>query len=267
MATTVIKIGGELAGCGDLLARLAGEIGLIRARSAYVMIHGGGAELTSLMRRMGLDPVFKDGIRMTAPEEMPFVDMVLSGQVNKRLVRIFQANGLDAVGLSGSDGRLFSGRCIEADTRTGEIARVRPDLARALLERGHVPVISSTSMDEETGLGLNINADSVAFALARALDAECLVFLSNIPGIMVDGRTLRRLTPADAEREIGSGAISGGMIPKVRASVEALEGGVSRIIIGAFTAETGLQALLDGRTGTQIIRGHAEQTRTEEVDR
>ncbi len=256
--TIVIKIGGELANRIDPLRELAGEIAGLQEENHCVLIHGGSAELSDLMKRLGMTPVFRDGIRITAPGEMIYVDKVLSGKVNKRLVRIFQSSGLNAVGLSGADGRLFSGEGIAPDCRTGEITRVDLSLLNLLLGEGYFPVISSTSMDGE-GNGLNVNADSVALKLAISLEASCLVFLSDIPGLLIDGEVIRQIDTIEALRQIEAGAVTGGMIPKLKASLGALKDNVETILIGEFLKRGDLRALLDGRIGTRILEKIKEE--------
>ena len=182
MKRTVIKIGGELAGNQELLKLLASEVGKLRSKSDCLLVHGGGAELSDMMRNVGIEPHFKDGVRQTSPQEMKYVDMVLSGMINKRIVRCFQFEGIDAVGLSGSDGCLFVGDRIGPASHTGEISNVDTTLIDTLMRHHYFPVISSTSMNSAQQIGLNINADSVAFRLAEKMCADCLVFISNIPG-------------------------------------------------------------------------------------
>jgi acetylglutamate kinase len=250
-----IKIGGEPASNERVLAELAREIKGFSETYGVVLVHGGGDEVSALTRHFGIEPVFRDGVRMTTGEEMKYVDMVLCGQVNKRLVRRFQKEGLGAVGLSGSDGRLFTGKSIgqgkENHSHTGKITNVNPQLLATLIAGGYMPVIASTSMDE-SGMPLNINADSVAFELASSLAAEALVFFSDIPGILKDGKTLTRLRTGEVLAEINNGTITGGMIPKVKASIDALAKGVGRIIIGEYKGMGSLASLLEGREGTQI---------------
>ena len=190
MDARVIKIGGELAGSAGELQELAADLAVERG---WVLVHGGGAEVSQLARRFGVEPRFVDGVRQTSAEEMDYVDMALSGQINKRLVRLFQSAGLNAVGLSGSDGRIFTGRPVAPGSRTGDVAAVEPALLLSLLGGGWFPVLCSTSMGDD-GLGLNINADSAALAVAAALRARTLVFLSDIPGVLKDGKVIERLT-------------------------------------------------------------------------
>jgi acetylglutamate kinase len=250
MDARVVKIGGELASSAAQVRDLGADL---RSQTGWVLVHGGGAEVSALARRFGVEPRFRDGVRQTSPEEMNYVDMALSGLINKRLVRLFHAAGLDAVGLSGSDGRLFTGRSIAEDSRTGEVTRVEPALLSMLLAGGYFPVLCSTSMGEDGG-GLNINADSAALAVARALRARTLVFLSDIPGVLKAGRVIDKLAPADALAEIAAGTITGGMVAKVRACLAAVEGGVESIIIGEYAGPGSVTALLGGERGTRIVR-------------
>ncbi len=133
MKELVIKIGGAVSSDASLLGTMAAEIREFQASRPCLLVHGGGVELSGLMRQVGMQPIFRDGIRMTTAEEMAYVDMVLSGQVNKRLVRLFQASGINAVGLSGSDGRLFQGCPISEDSRTGTVSQIDTSVVESLL--------------------------------------------------------------------------------------------------------------------------------------
>ena len=223
----------------------------LAARHRFLLVHGGGAEVTAASKRLGIEAVFAAGVRQTSPEEMDIVDMVLAGKVNTQIVRLLRTCGLDAVGVSGPDGGTFSGRALGGSTRTAEVASIDSRLLEMLLDGGFLPVISSVSMDAE-GRGLNINADSVAFALAAHLAAASMVFLSDIPGILRDGAVLGELSVSEAKALVESGVVSGGMIPKVNASLEALDRGVENIIIGQYEGAGSLAALLQGRRGTRI---------------
>ena len=251
----IIKIGGAFADKTELVEQLGKEISQFDPAFRFVVVHGGGASVTETARRFGIEPVFRDGIRLTSPEEMDIVDMVLSGKVNKHLVRLFRTCGLNAVGLSGSDGDMFTGESIgniggEA-SRTGNIHKVNVGILKLLLDNDYLPVVSSTSSDERGG-GLNINADTAAFALSSHIGAHNLVFISDIPGVLKNGTALRSMSTREAMHEIQTGAISGGMIPKVESSIEALKNGVERIIIGTFTERGSLDSLLKGKSGTLI---------------
>jgi acetylglutamate kinase len=251
----VIKIGGKAAEKLELVSELADDIKNLNIKQGYkcLLVHGGGKEVSAVTKKFGIEPVFNNGIRMTSKEEMQYVDMVLAGKVNKRLVRIFQAAGLNAVGLSGCDGKVFTGISMSPDNRTGDITAVDTKLLMLLLGSDYFPVISSVSMDIK-GSSLNINADTAALSIAESIKAFALVFLSDIPGILKNGEVIPGLTPAEAEEEIKAGAISGGMIPKVQASVKALSNGINEIVIGEFNRSGSLRELMKGKKGTTIIK-------------
>ena len=264
----VVKLGGAAGDDAAVLAALTAEIALLVAGGAQVvLVHGGGGEVSALTRRVGLQPQFAAGVRVTSAAEMPYVDMVLCGAVNKRLVRACAAAGLRPVGLSGADGPIFTGvrladrpgERIFAASHTARVAAVDTRLLRLLLDAGYLPVLAPTSL-EPPARPVNINADAVALRIAPALAADRLVFLSDVPGVLKAGSVLDTLTPVQAAAEIAGGAIHGGMIPKIEAAVHALEQGVQRVVIGRYDPTTaaggagGLAALLTCAAGTTILR-------------
>jgi acetylglutamate kinase len=255
MECVTLKIGGRLAEQEEELRQLAADLKELRESAPVVLVHGGGAEVTRLSEQLGFRPVFHEGIRVTAGEEMDVVEMILSGKVNKRLVRLFQSAGLPAVGLCGCDGRVSTGRSLGRilgmETRTGKVAEVKTALLECLLEAGYFPVLSSTTMDEE-GVGVNINADTVAFEVACALGSPALLFLSDTPGVLKGGGVVPWLTPSETKAEIRSGCITGGMIPKATSALEALKRGVGQVIIGQYRGRGSLGALLRGEMGTRF---------------
>lgn len=255
MSTITVKIGGSLAGKKDSMRELVGDLALLQRSRECVLVHGGGAEVTTLSKTLGCLPLFENGLRITSVQEMDIVEMVLSGRINKRLVRMLSSAGINAVGVSGADGGLFRGKSISAEhgssTRTGTITGVRPALLELLLARDYFPVVSSTSMDD-TGEGLNINADEAALEIAVSLQSESLIFLSDIPGIVIGGKVLSFLNEEEALRAIQEESISGGMIPKVKASLSALHRGVGEIVIGEYGGTGSLELLLSGKLGTII---------------
>lgn len=266
----VIKLGGAAAEEAGSLPAFIGELArLIEAGTRVVLVHGGGNEVSALTRRVGLEPQFSDGVRVTSPAEMPYVDMVLCGAVNKRLVRELHAAGLAAVGLSGSDGPIFTGTRAAATagasgdaSHTATVAEVDTRLLWLLLDHDYLPVLAPTSL-EPPGRAVNINADSVALRIAPALAADRLLFLSDVAGVLKDGAVLPSLTPPRAAAEVAAGVISGGMIPKLEAAVHALEQGVRRVVIGRFTAAGDLTALLTGAAGTTILSPPSPQSKQE----
>lgn len=251
----LIKIGGLAAAHEPTLKVLFEEMKALRKRHAWVLVHGGGKEVTQVSERFGLTPVFRDGIRLTSPEEMPVVDMVLAGRMNTYLVRTAAACGFRAVGLGGQDGNTLLGTSLEApemtDCRTAHPAETDPRLLELLVKHKYLPIVHSTSMDRR-GRGLNINADEAALALAIALKAHSLVFLSDVPGVLLDGDPLAHLDARKAHSLIEAGKIAGGMVPKIQSSLAAVRRGLGRVIIGQFQLFGDLELLLDGRKGTQI---------------
>ncbi len=250
-----LKIGGKMAEGEAKLSPFADDLHDLMDRCLPLVVHGGGAEVSRLSRQLGFEPRFHEGIRITDPEEMDVVEMILSGKVNKRLVRFFQSRGLPAVGLSGSDGRTFTGRILSkiegSETRTGNVAEVDPGLLRALFAAGFLPVLSSTSMDK-VGVGVNINADTVAFEVACTLKSATLIFISDIPGVLKGDRVLKSLDRRQVKEELEEGTITGGMIPKATSALEALKRGVGQVIIGQYCGRGSLKALLDGAMGTRF---------------
>ncbi len=254
MGTILVKIGGRAAEKEESLAALCDEMLVLSREHRLVLVHGGGAEVTAMSKRFGIEAVFRSGVRQTSAEEMDIVDMVLGGRINSHLVRLLRCRGLDAVGLGGSDGGVFLGAAIgdgSPGTRTGEVVRVDTRLLDLLLSQGYLPVLCSTSMDA-SGNGLNINADTVAFRLAAGLRAEALVFLSDIPGILSDGSIVQALSGEEAKGLIARGVIAGGMVPKVSASFDAMDHGVTKVIIGQYESPGSLTRLLDGKEGTRL---------------
>lgn len=252
--TVVVKIGGRAAEDKGRLKELCVEMSELSRKAGFVLVHGGGAEVTAVSKALGMEAVFKNGVRQTTAAEMDVVDMVLSGKVNAGLVRLCRCCGVDAVGLSGSDGGICLGKRMTgmpADSRTGEVLEVNTRLLELLLSKGFLPVVSPTSMDA-AGNGLNINADDAAFAIAKALSAHTLIFLSDIPGVLKGGEVIGKLTGTQGRECIEAGDITGGMIPKVTASLQAISGGVSNVIIGQYDHAGALADLLEGRAGTRI---------------
>ena len=250
----VLKLGsGTIAHPGELGQLAADAERLVAGGSQLVVVHGGGAEVSAMSRRLGLAPQFVDGVRQTSAEEMDIVDMVLCGLVNKRVVRAFDAAGLAAVGVSGSDGGLFVARQLGAEggSHTGEVDHVRPRLISHLLRGGYVPVVASPS-HVYPQVPININADAAALELAPAIAADYLLFLSDVAGVLRDGQPLVELSAENAQREIDRGTITGGMLPKIEAALGALRRGVARVVIGEYAGSGTLAEMMAGRRGTTV---------------
>ncbi|MCL6429718.1 MAG: acetylglutamate kinase [Anaerolineae bacterium] len=249
--TVVLKIGGNEIDDDAFLGGLARAVAVLRTRATPVVVHGGGKEIARLQQAMGLQPRFVDGLRVTDEQTLTITEMVLSGAVNKRLVARFLAHGVPAVGLSGVDGGLLRVKRLEHPSgdlgRVGEVTAVDPTLLRLLMAQGIVPVVSPVSLGPE-GRSYNVNADQAAAALARALGADSLAFVTNVPGVLADGRVVDRLLASEAEAWIGQGVISGGMVPKVRAALEVVASGVPEVTI------LDLEGLQSGG-GTRVVAG------------
>lgn len=239
----VIKVGGHEIGDPAFLAALADVVH--GAASPAIIVHGGGDEITQLQKRMEIEPLYVDGLRVTDAPSLAAVEMVLCGVVNKRVVRCLLSAGVDAIGLSGVDRGLVRARAIAGMGFTGEVTEVRGDVLRELLAAGATPVIAPVCLGDESSL--NVNADHVAGAVAAGVGAEQVVFVTNVPGVLVNGTPVSRLTAEEADALIAEGTIFGGMIPKVRTALDVLTRGVPQAVI------TNLAGLRAG-TGTAFIR-------------
>ena len=251
-STVVIKIGGSTLAAED--TSLADVVALSQGPRQPVVVHGGGPEVTSWMKKFGLRAEFTRGLRVTDAPALEVVAAV-GGLINKQLVAGLLAAGGRAVGVSGADGAMLRGRVTDAEL--GLVAgSVEVDVAllEALMGAGYVPVVAPLAVDEGAGHRLlNVNADTVAGALAAALHATHLVFLTDVDGVLDDGRLLSRVPVARAEALIESGVVKGGMIPKVRACIDARTAGVEPHIISATTPHA-LIACVDGPSpGTTVV--------------
>lgn len=255
----VIKIGGSALGPQD--TTFADLVALQREGIGVVVVHGGGPTITRWLGRLGVQSTFVRGLRVTDEAALEVVTAVLCGLVNKALVAAIQAAGGRAVGLSGADGPTVLARVRDAALgRVGEVSRVEPRLLHSLVGEGYIPVLAPVSLDE--GLGgelLNVNADSVAGAVARALGAERVIFLTDVPGVL-DSRSepIPALSRERTRQLIAAGVITGGMVPKVEACLAALEHvPVAQIVDGRRPGA--LRDALAGGRGTRIERTTEEE--------
>lgn len=242
---TVVKVGGAVAGAPQELAALVAAVAALPG--ARVVVHGGGAEITAWQERLGLPVVRKEGLRVTTPETMQVTAMVLSGWVNKRVVAALIGAGELAVGLSGEDGGLLRAERKDGGRlgEVGEVAGVDPRALRALLDAGMLPVVSPVSRGP-AGAPLNVNADEAAIALAVGLGADRLLLVSDVPGVLVEGAPLQRITADGAADLLERGVVRGGMAVKVNQALEAARSGVEvRIGDGAM--------LTDALAGTRVV--------------
>jgi acetylglutamate kinase len=262
-ALIVVKYGGAAMVEDSLADSWARDVVLLEHVGLRpVIVHGGGPALTRTMERMGIETRFVDGHRVTDAESAEVAEMVLSGRINKQVVSRLQRAGGRAVGLSGTDASMLRVRRHRPSGRdigfVGLVEAVDTEPLRLLLESDYLPVLSSTAADAD-GQPHNINADLVAGAIAAAMNASKLLFLSDIPGILVDGVLQRRLSASRARGLVDGGAASGGMLPKLTAAFDALDAGVPQvhIIDGRQPHSLLLEILTDRGVGTLL---HADET-------
>ncbi len=259
--TIVVKYGGAAMKDSNLKDRVIRDIVVLSCMGVRpVVVHGGGPEINSWLDKLGIEPQFKDGLRVTDAETMDVVEMVLVGRVNKELVSLINNAGGRAVGLCGKDGNLIIARPVnnEGIGFVGEVATVDTRVIAALVDNGYVPVISSVAADE-MGQAHNINADTVAGEIAAALGAEKLILLTDTAGILRDyhdpSTLIPKLTISQARTLIDEGIVSGGMIPKVACCVRSLAQGVraAHILDGRIPHSLLLEIFTDEGIGSMII--------------
>jgi acetylglutamate kinase len=270
--TVVVKYGGAAMQSKELKAAVIRDICLLATVGInMVLVHGGGPEINKMLETVGIEPNFKNGLRVTDDATMEVVEMVLTGKVNKELVALINNNSIDrsdgggrAVGICGKDGNLLRGRVKDKDLGwVGEIESVDPKLLTNLIDGGFVPVIATVAQDSK-GNALNVNADTAAGAIAAALNAQKLVLMTDVAGVCTDkddvDSLIRTVTFTKAEEMIASGIIAGGMIPKVTDCMNALRGGCvsGHIIDGRAPHSLLLEILTDEGCGTMITRDDYE---------
>ena len=255
----VIKYGGNAMVNEELKQQVMEDIALLWLIGVkVVLVHGGGPEISDVMKKFGKEAVFVDGLRVTDKETVDIVQMVLAGKVNKSLVKLLQKKGGHAVGLSGMDGGLIEATM--KDERlgyVGEITKIRPQPITDLLEKNYIPVISTVASDRD-GHSYNINGDTAAAYIAGALGAERLIMMTDIAGILRDkddpSTLIPQLTISEAHKLYEEGVISGGMIPKVDCCIEAIHKGVKNVIImdGRVPHSILMEILTDEGAGTMV---------------
>jgi len=258
----VVKYGGNaLAGAteADALSLFAEDIVLMRQVGMRpVVVHGGGPQISDLMQRLGKTTEFRNGLRVTDKETVDIARMVLIGQVNPQIVAAINVHGALAVGVSGEDGGLIHAVQRDPDLGyVGDVDHINPTILQALLDDGFVPVVATVGTDG-AGQAYNINADTVAGAIAEALGAEKLVYLTDIEGLrrVVDdpASLIRQTTPDELDALMADGTIVGGMIPKVESCVHAVRNGVRRshILDGRIPHVLLLEIFTDEGIGTMV---------------
>jgi len=271
----VIKYGGHAMVDEELKLAFAKDIVLMKYVGIKpVIVHGGGPQISQMMERLGLKPVFIEGQRVTDEETMNVVEMVLVGTVNKQIVSLINQVGGRAVGLSGRDGDLIQ---VEKMTiykytgedrppeiidigRVGKVKKVNPEVLFTLLEREFIPVIAPVGVGED-GQAYNVNADLVAGALAGSLQAEKLIYLTDVEGVKdAEGKLISTLKVSEVEELISSGVARGGMIPKLKSARKAISQGVKKvhIIDGRVPHSLIIELFTDEGLGTQILEERGE---------
>jgi acetylglutamate kinase len=269
--TVVVKYGGNAMVDEDLKQGFARDIVLMKLVGINpVVVHGGGPQIGSLLKRIGKESQFVEGMRVTDAETMDVVEMVLGGLVNKEIVNLINRHGGKAVGLTGKDGDLIRARKMTITRKTpelevpeiidighvGEVQSIDPSVVMMLDSGDFIPVIAPIGVGED-GFSYNINADLVAGKLAEVLKAEKLMLLTNTTGLLdKEGRLLTGLGAEQVERLIADGTIYGGMLPKIRCALEAVRGGVTsaHIIDGRVQHAVMLELFTDEGVGTLIRR-------------
>jgi len=256
----VIKYGGNAMVNDHLKEQVMEDVVLLSLIGVkVVLVHGGGPEITETMKKVGKESVFLDGLRVTDKETAEIVQMVLAGKINKSLVNLLEVKGGRAMGLSGMDDRMIL--CEMKDQRlgyVGKITKVNVTPVVDLLEKGYIPVLSTVGVDQQ-GNVYNINADTAAAYIAGALQAERLISLTDIAGILKDPSDPSTLIPEldieEANHLFDEGIISGGMIPKVECCIDAIRRGVHKVIImdGRVPHSILIETLTDEGAGTMVV--------------
>ena len=255
----VVKYGGNAMIDEELKRQVMEDIVLLWLIGVkVVLVHGGGPEISDLMGKLGKEPEFVDGLRVTDKETVDIVQMVLAGKVNKSLVNMLEMKGGKAVGLSGMDGRLIEAKIKNEKLGfVGEITNINIDPVTDLLDKGYIPVISTIACDKD-GNTYNINGDTAAAYIAGALDAERLILMTDIGGILKDkddpSTIITNITPVEAKKLCEDGTVSGGMIPKVDCCITAIRAGVQKVIImdGTVPHSILMELLTDEGAGTMV---------------
>ena len=258
----VIKYGGAAMIEEALKTSFAQDIVLLQSLGMQpVVVHGGGPEVSKVIQSLGQEVTFVDGLRVTTAENLKVAEMVLSGNLNKEIIAHLQTFGGKAVGLSGKDGNL-----IQADKKkhesgidlgyVGTIRQINPELLHLLMREQFIPVVSPIGMGS-SGETYNINADTVAAAIAVALEARKVIFMTDVNGVLSDGKELiSYLDTATAENLIANKVISGGMVPKIQAALDCVKANVrsAHIINGTDPHSVIAELFTDQGIGTQIVR-------------
>lgn len=258
----VIKYGGAAMKDCSLKKKVMQDIVLMKYVGMHpIVVHGGGPEINQMLDRLQIETEFINGLRVTDRSTMEIVEMVLGGKVNKEIVTGIHESGGKAIGLSGKDAELIRAVPVDPSGKmgfTGEVKSIQPEIIETVIENGYIPVIAPIGIDEEHQ-SYNINADLVAAAIAVAMKADKLVLLTDVPGLLRDpedsSSLISVLRCSDVPAYVEQGIISGGMVPKVRCCVDAVQGGVGRthIIDGRDPHSILLEIFTDQGVGTMVV--------------
>lgn len=262
----VVKYGGNAMINEHLKEQVMEDIVLLHLIGVkIVLVHGGGPEITDMLKKIGKESVFHNGLRVTDKETAEVVQMVLAGKINKSLVNLLEIKGGDAIGLSGLDGHMIQAEMKdEALGYVGKITNVDVTPITDILEKGYIPVVSTIGCDNEGNI-YNINADTAAAFIAGKMNAERLLTMTDIAGILRDKDDPSSIIPcidiAEARELFDNGVISGGMIPKVECCIEAIEHGVERVTIldGRVPHALLIEMLTDEGAGTMVIKDKKDE--------
>lgn len=254
--TVVVKYGGKAMVDEQLKKSVVRDIVLLSLVGIkVVLVHGGGPQINDYLTRLNIEPVFKDGLRVTDEKTMEVVRMVLIGKINKELVVLLKMQGINAIGLSGEDAGILEAEKISEDLGlVGRILNVRADTIKSIVDDGFLPVIATTALGTN-GASLNVNADEAASQIASALGAEKLIFLTDVDGVEVEGSLISQLSVSEAEELLEKKKVGGGMIPKLKACIEAVRTGVAQahILNGTRKHALILELFTDAGIGTMIL--------------
>ena len=272
--TVVIKYGGSAMVDPELRAQVMSDIVLLKIVGLNpVIVHGGGKAISAGFERAGIPVEFKNGLRVTSDEGMEVCRTILVGEVNQDLVREINEHGNLAVGVSGIDGGTVIAEAISPDLgRVGRVTAINHNFIQEVIAADYIPVIAGIALGEDGGY-YNINADTVAGDIAAAIGAHKIIFLTDVDGLYRDfsdkSSLISRLTAADAQALVDSGTLSKGMIPKVRAVLDAIDGGVERahILNGTVEHSLVLELFTDCGVGTMIARTEADLHRHDILSR
>lgn len=231
MKIVVIKLGGSvLDELGSGFYESLNE--LVVQGYKLVFVHGGGPDINEMLELYNVKPEFVNGLRKTGQDTLKVVEMTLAGQTNRKLVSLLAANSFNAIGVNGSDGKLLNAQFINQEELgyVGEITEVNSDLLYLLIKQNYIPVVTPIGISAN-GDKLNINADYAAAAVAKALNAEQCLFVTNVDGVLIQGKLAFSLTQSEINTYIENGEISGGMIPKVQSALATVEKGVESVMI------------------------------------